>query len=35
LWLDGAEHNDFFQSGGQRIDDAIGTFVAALSGATP
>jgi pimeloyl-ACP methyl ester carboxylesterase len=31
LWIDRAEHNDFFDVGGQQIDDAIATFVRKLS----
>ena len=27
LWIDQAEHNDFFEVGGRRIDDAITRFV--------
>jgi fermentation-respiration switch protein FrsA (DUF1100 family) len=27
LWIDGAEHNNFYEAGGRRIDEAIATFV--------
>jgi len=30
LWIDRAEHNDFFDVGGRRIDEAITTFVKGL-----
>jgi uncharacterized protein len=30
LWIDRAEHNDFFEVGGQRIDEAIARFVETL-----
>jgi fermentation-respiration switch protein FrsA (DUF1100 family) len=30
LWIDQAEHNDFYDEGGRRIDEAIATFVQQL-----
>jgi uncharacterized protein len=30
LWIDGAGHNDFFDTGGRRIDEAIVRFMAAM-----
>jgi fermentation-respiration switch protein FrsA (DUF1100 family) len=30
LWIDHAEHNDFYQVGGKRIDEAISTFIERL-----
>jgi fermentation-respiration switch protein FrsA (DUF1100 family) len=32
LWIDEAEHNDFYDVGGRRIDDAIVSFVNGLDG---
>jgi len=31
LWIDHAEHNDFYEVGGKRIDDAIAKFILQLS----
>ena len=31
LWIDGAEHNDFFDFGGRRIDEAVAKFVEGTS----
>ena len=28
LWIDRAEHNDFFEAGGRRINEAVASFVA-------
>jgi hypothetical protein len=28
LWIDQAEHNDFFEVGGRRVDEAITRFIA-------
>jgi uncharacterized protein len=35
LWIDRAEHNDFFDVGGRRIDEAIAKFVKGISRPNP
>jgi fermentation-respiration switch protein FrsA (DUF1100 family) len=35
LWIDGAEHNDFYEIGSRQIDEAVAAFVRRLVPESP